>query len=49
MHEALCNVLATHLGSSAGRVVIEGGGHKVQRMGAPFNDRVDQLFVSASR
>jgi pimeloyl-ACP methyl ester carboxylesterase len=49
MQEALCDTLADRLGASAQRVVINGGGHTVQRTGSPFNDGLEQFLISAGR
>jgi pimeloyl-ACP methyl ester carboxylesterase len=46
--EHMCDVLAEALGPSTQRAVIEGGGHNVQRTGAPFNTRLEQHFAAAT-
>jgi pimeloyl-ACP methyl ester carboxylesterase len=48
MQEALCDALAARLGATAERAVIEGAGHNVQRTGAKFNERLEQLLISAN-
>lgn len=40
--EAVCDALAVRLGAE--RAVIEGAGHAVQATGAPFNERLEELF-----
>ena len=45
--EMLGDTLADALGGHAERVTIAGRGHVVQRIGAPFNDRLE-AFMSAS-
>jgi pimeloyl-ACP methyl ester carboxylesterase len=43
--EAVCDELACRLGAE--RAVLEGGGHGVQRLGAPFNARLEGFLRSA--
>jgi pimeloyl-ACP methyl ester carboxylesterase len=47
MQERMCDTLAQAIGPSAKRAVIDGGGHLVQRTGAPFNSRLEQLLSTA--
>jgi pimeloyl-ACP methyl ester carboxylesterase len=44
-YEAICDVIAGQTG--ARRVVLEGAGHAVPRLGAPFNEELGRLWRSA--
>jgi pimeloyl-ACP methyl ester carboxylesterase len=43
--DAVCDVLERRLGAE--RVVLPGAGHGVQRLGAPFNDRLEEFLLAA--
>lgn len=40
--EAVCDAIAGRLGAE--RAVLEGGGHAAQRLGAPFNERLERFL-----
>ena len=44
--DAVCDVLERRLGAE--RAVIPGAGHRVQRTGAPFNERLEALRAAAA-
>ncbi len=48
MHEAVADGVTTALGPATQRLEIPGGGHVVQRTGAPFNAALETFFRTAS-
>jgi pimeloyl-ACP methyl ester carboxylesterase len=45
--DAVCDVLEHRLGAE--RAVLPGAGHSVQRLGAPFNERLEAFLTAAQR